>query len=87
MTKCVLVIETPSRCADCPLMSRDYSRGFQEVCNASANNFLGEAWKIKDIFDVRPEWCPLKPMPERMEMNKTEFPIGWNACIEELEGE
>lgn len=91
MTKSVLVIDTPSRCAECPLMSRDYSRGFAEVCNASAKNFLGEAWKIKDIFDVRPDWCPLKPMPVRHEMVIREegddpWMDGWNACIDELEG-
>lgn len=66
--KSILVLDTPSRCAECPLMSTDYARGFQEVCNASAKNFLAEAWKIKDIFDVRPDWCPLKPMNEYEEV-------------------
>ena len=38
----------------------------------------------------RPDWCPLKPMPEKMNcppMNGENYEAGWNACIYAICGE
>lgn len=49
----------------------------------------------------RPEWCPLKELPEKLEVsardtemtlkceattNATSFKVGWNKCIDEVTG-
>lgn len=80
MSKSVLVIDTPESCRSC------YLRGFTlnlQYCRG----------KLKDIKDTstKPDWCPLKPLPEKM----TEIAItnrlngiktGWNNCIDAITG-
>lgn len=45
--------------------------------------------------DVIPNWCPLKPLPERkeyivpidnVESQKDIIAVGWNACINKITG-
>ena len=42
-----------------------------------------------------PDWCPLKPLPEKkeyivpidnVESQKDIIAVGWNACIDEITG-
>ena len=84
MSKSVLVIDTPESCRSC------YLRGFTlnlQYCRG----------KLKDIKDVstKPDWCPLKPLPEKkeyivpidnVEAQKNVIAVGWNACINEITG-
>lgn len=80
MSKTVLVIDTPKYCALCVLRSGVH----HPFCRV--NN--------RDITDlsIRPDWCPLKPLPEKY--TKSYFPdkfcdgyaTGWNACIDEITG-
>lgn len=46
--------------------------------------------------DTRPDWCPLKPMPEKMQVCGKypqpdgivpSYKIGYNACIDEILGD
>lgn len=78
MSKSVLLIETPESCRSCYLcgftLNLHYCRG-----------------KKKDIKDtsVKPDWCPLKPLPEKMTgVAQTDhwnsIKAGWNACIDEI---
>lgn len=81
MSKSVLVIDTPENCRSC------YLRGFTlnlQYCRG----------KLKDIKDtsVKPDWCPLKPLPEKMTgVAQTDhwnsIKAGWNGCIDEITGE
>ena len=85
MSKSVLVIDTPESCGSC------YLRGFTlnlQYCRG----------KRKDIKDtsIKPDWCPLKPLPEKkeyivpidnVESQKDIIAVGWNACINEITGE
>ena len=84
MSKSVLVINTPKYCALCVLRSGVH----HPFCRV--NN--------RDITDlsIRPDWCPLKPLPERkeyiipidnVESQKDIIAVGWNACINEITGE
>lgn len=43
----------------------------------------------------KPDWCPLKPLPERkeyivpidnVESQKDIIAVGWNACIDKITG-
>lgn len=80
MNKSVLVIDTPEDCRSC------YLRGFTlnlQYCRG----------KLKDIKDtsVKPDWCPLKPLPEKMTgVAQTDhwnsIKAGWNGCIDEITG-
>lgn len=89
MSKSVLVIDTPESCRSCCL------RGFTldlQYCKV-------EPKRIKDT-SIKPDWCPLKPLPEKMKVTglyngeyfKTggkppSYKIGWNSCIDAVTGE
>ena len=81
MSKSVLVINTPKYCALCVLRSGVH----HPFCRV--NN--------RDITDlsIRPDWCPLKPLPEKkeyivpndnVESQKDIIAVGWNACLREI---
>lgn len=83
MSKSVLVIDTPKYCALCVLRSGVH----HPFCRV--NN--------RDITDlsIRPDWCPLKLLPERkeyivpidnVESQKDIIAVGWNACIDAITG-
>lgn len=84
MGKVVLVLDKmPESCyLGCPLQS-------EHVCgmkNETVSDFLGEK--------ERPKWCPLKPIPEKInnlsvrnDKNASRangFMDGFNACIDEI---
>lgn len=87
MSKSVLVIDTPKYCTLCVLRS-GVLHPFCRVNN-------------RDITDlsIRPDWCPLKPLPEKMKVTgiyngeyfkaggkPPSYKIGWNKCIDEITG-
>ena len=79
MSKVILVMDMPERCSQCPCYDSMY-----EMC----------LYKYKDVVNraVRPNWCPLKLLPE--EDNREHFlewsrgyQAGWNDCIDAIVGE
>lgn len=87
MSKSVLVIDTPKYCALCALRS-GVLHPFCRVNN-------------RDITDlsIRPDWCPLKPLPDKMKLaglyngeylkaggKLPSYKIGWNDCIDAITG-
>lgn len=79
MSKSVLVINTPKYCALCVLRS-EVLHPFCRVNN-------------RDITDlsIRPDWCPLKPLPEKMTRvavtdHWNSIKAGWNNCIDAITG-
>lgn len=83
MSKAVLAMDMPECCADCPC-------SFFERENPKLNLICGPAGD--DANNVgKPDWCPLRPMPEEREENHTgtykdNFNEGWNACIDAIGG-
>lgn len=89
MEKAILVIEIPEKCLDCNLCFLDMDGSIscyynkREICsNVGENN-------------SRPNWCPLKSLPERkeyiipidnVESQKDIIAVGWNACLREIVG-
>lgn len=78
MSKSVLVMETPEDCRSCYLrkLIRNWS-----YCAVKSE-------RIKDSM-VKPDWCPLKPLPKYKSMEKPwEYEYGkmhgWNACLREI---
>lgn len=77
MSKSVLVIETPENCGKCKFISEFWCRAMNG--RRVPNN------------DVIPDWCPLKPLPEKMTgVAQTDhwnsIKAGWNGCIDEITG-
>ena len=70
-----LVIETPDKCKDCPL-------SYWGIDGLNCKPLR------KMIEDDKPDWCPLRPMPEQMSWGHTiDYIEGYNACLEEILGE
>ena len=88
--KSILVIDMdmPSRCGECKFRSPELN-----PCEE-----LMWLCKLKDDFidrRTRPNWCPLRPMPERKEVHYTDplfgevenlTNIGYNKCLDDLGG-
>jgi len=79
MSKSVLVMDTPKYCALCVLRSGVH----HPFCRV--NN--------RDITDlsIRPDWCPLKPLPEKITRvavtdHWNSIKAGWNNCIDAITG-
>lgn len=79
MRKSVLVIDTPENCGKCKFISGFWCRAMGD--RRVPNN------------DVIPNWCPLKPLPEKkeyivpidnVESQKDIIAVGWNACLREI---
>lgn len=85
MAKAVLVMDMPECCADCycGYFERD-TKELNLVCGATG----------EDANNVgKPDWCPLRELPEKMEVcGKYPQPgkpipsyrFGWNACLDEI---
>lgn len=92
MSKSVLVIDTPGSCMGCNFF----------ICDGDTNMDSCMARETARSVDLekydKPDWCPLKPLPEKKEemgmprtpsmndIKRIGFQKGWNACIDEITG-
>ena len=86
MKKAVLLMNVPEKCLDCNLCVLDMDGSIscyynkREICsNVGENN-------------SRPNWCPLKSLPEEDHENhypdewEDGYADGWNDCLREIMG-
>lgn len=84
MSKAVLVINTSSTCKECELHCITF--GCKKLMK-----------RYENYKDGKPDWCTLKPMPEKKETNVlstspllkgtlSEYSKGWNDCIDAIMG-
>lgn len=79
MNKSIVVIKTPENCYKCPLNCNNF-------CYGTNNCTL-------KYLSSKPNWCPLKSVPEKYEnMSDDNSPlyhmcVGWNNCIDEIVGD
>ena len=90
--RAVLVMDMPRNCGRCPLR-REHQLSFsQEVeVRCQLTGRMAEGVKIygKRAIGKRPEWCPLREMPDILvsaRADEEEFCEGWNRCLDEIEG-
>lgn len=96
MNKSVLVIDTPENCYDCPFGTEYCGDSEYEGCCELAECLDGDTRLIAEEHydyesELRPDWCPLQPLPEKMTgVASTDhwnsIKAGWNACIDEITG-
>lgn len=88
MNKSILVMGTPEKgCISC-LIGR-YRSG-----RVNTNIYCPLAGKIAigEEAEAIPDWCPLRPLPEKSKISKVAgvyesgYEAGWNACIDEITG-
>lgn len=89
--KAILVLdEMPSSCLECPI-GKNMSIPLETCIQCP----LGKC-AIDAETEVRQDWCPLKPMPEKMQVCGKypqpdgivpSYKIGYNACIDEILGD
>ena len=102
MSKSIIVINTPTSCVECPLSY--YNECFSEhYCRHSGylKTIADYDYQRKAPFgeDVKPEWCPLTPLPELKDhtytgTGKTCLDLiiecahdeGYNECLQDLNG-
>ena len=88
MAKWIIVLdEIPKRCSECPCCQ--YEGQYDRSCGEN-----GEDIDV-DWYSQKPDWCPIKKIPERLEELKQPHSIndyqrkgfskGFNACLEEIE--
>lgn len=76
MNKAILVMDMPESCFECNFC---VELAAHDRCVAAG----------KSIFTIKkPDWCPLKELPEKMEGYNSikwqwgEYEDGWNHCID-----
>ena len=97
MTKGIIVLdEIPNNCFYCRLKKRPAGMSFPEdmVCGVAEQSVC--QYKPHNINGTKPDWCPIKEIPVRLEELKYShsmgdyqrkgFSRGWNACLDEIEG-
>ncbi len=93
--KAILVLEIPENCTECS-MEMDVEDTSGELWKGNVCRGCG---KLNANRSIKPDWCPLVPMPERMELCGTytseyianggkvpSYKIGWNECLDAIEG-
>lgn len=98
MSKSVLVIDTPENCYGCPFGTEYCGNLEYEGCCELADCLDYDVILMtEEHYDYesksRPEWCPLKPLPEKMIIPRgarntdgLEYASGYNTCINEIKG-
>lgn len=93
MPKAVLIMDMPESCDMCDFADDTQPPRYGErtlYCNAPG---IGD--DVTDYIACRPDWCPLRELPEKKEINHNKNHyisnfwadakrIGWNACLNEI---
>lgn len=84
MSKAVLIMDMPSSCSECP------------CCYIPRCEVLEKSLKTSEIYECKPDWCPLRELMEKAEVSDCDelcdtddwydsgYADGYNACIDEL---
>lgn len=90
MRRAILVMDMPESCDMCDFVDNNQPPIYgvdKMYCG-----FPGIGDDVSDYIACRPDWCPLRPMPEKREADPAidndiidwGLAEGWNACIDEM---
>ena len=87
MAKAVLVMDMPESCDMCDFVNDMQPPRYGErtlYCTAPG---IGE--DVTDYVACRPDWCPLRELPERKKLTYNNLCAdnkanGWNACLDKI---
>ena len=96
MSKAILVIDMPEMCTDCPIHCLDTPNNHEIILWCGFN--CKEVKLDDNKIGIRPDWCPLNPVPEKKVVKQYQgngiygfktaeeahFAMGWNDCIDEI---
>lgn len=91
--KSILVIDTPETCLDC-MFCFELDEGINACCSVMSDE--NDKSLCRDIecdggyCQDKPDWCPLKELPERRKYGEEFFNgdvKGWNDCLKTILGE
>ena len=88
MSKAILVMDMPDKCGECECSYCDYDDPHLNlICAVVGDNVSGSD---------KPDWCPLRPMPEKkplkgnvsniQRMMEEMGAVSWNSCIDAMIG-
>lgn len=97
MNKSVLVMNTPENCYNCPFgIGYCGDLEYEGLCELADCLDYDVILMTEEHYDCesksRPEWCPLKPLPEEKEEKHWRSKLslawirGWNTCISKITG-
>lgn len=92
MSKVILVTNDPMFCFNCPLAKSHRHIITKEehwFCGIGHSGEYGE-WVYEPIdidSEIKPDWCPLKPVPEKIIVFMDDWADGYNACLEDILGD
>lgn len=80
MAKAVLVMDMPDDCTMCKFWNTD-----DDECYATGSEELS----LGDCEKTKPDWCPLRELPEKKERGVGEhgermFRAGFDACLDKI---
>lgn len=82
MSKGIIIVDVPKNCMECKCR---LGFGDGSYCGAKAK-FLDD-WEF-DLKSEMPDWCPIKPVPERAcheeYWDNGRYDKGWNECLEAI---
>ena len=82
MSKAILVMDMPESCRTCDLRVI----GSVNFCTGADCRKIDQMKIINE--DIKPDWCPLRPMTEKLIPDSKEkgkgWVDGWNACIDAI---
>lgn len=86
MAKGIIVLdEIPEKCNQCNFWFAKATVPVEYRCMG-----LQREITENELTKKKPDWCPIKQMPEKIEVLKyphsMKFSRGWNACLDEIEG-
>lgn len=93
MSKSVLVMDTPETCLDC-MLCFELDEGTKAFClvmdDENDKNLCRDIQCDGGYCQSKPNWCPLKEVPERRKYGEEFFNgdvKGWNDCLKTILGE
>lgn len=92
MAKGIVVVDIPKQCCECPFFDVLEESNIM-YCSVSELGHCEHLLKFIENEYLKPDWCPIKPIPNRKSEDFGQTIIaaargeGWNECLDEILGE